>query len=515
MEKKMKNVVPYQLISLMILSVLFLAAGILFAADDQLWQQRQVEVSLGGAFKIVSVREPVGSLTGPQTKGLKSSPFDGLAAPPLAGFSPLIVMAASNKGDRYGDSYEHQLESHYNTGRDLNYPVEQNFIIGIYDSGAVLDLVAWPSAVKMGLTKRLTDNTFPLGGVGGQLDADLTWPVGIFAGGLQAINPNGHIDPNYLVGHSNVSVAVTPEISCGNGESITGVVGTPFVSFYTAVIKNDERITAIVDGQKVSGPRIDILQPGDPAIPEYPRSISIQLGGISMVTTASFYPDIMDIFSGEPYFPTMLSMSGLSIPFGGAFFAEIGVVHGEPGPLNPIQTMRVMVDTGAQSSIMSPGMAAKLSLPRDPDFTVSVCGVGGLQEDVPVYNIDYVRMNAWGGAMEFTKAPFVILDLGSPDGLPLDGVLGMNFFWNRNIVFEPSLLGDGFIHVSDPVAYADADFNGDGQVNMADFAVFAESWLTTSSDQGYHPECDVYLDDSVNMNDFIQLADKWLNGISF
>ena len=124
-------------------------------------------------------------------------------------------------------------------------------------------------------------------------------------------------------------------------------------------------------------------------------------------------------------------------------------------------------------------------------------------------------MNAWGGALEFTRAPFVILELGSPDGLPLDGVLGMNFFWNRNIVFEPSLLGDGFIHVSDPVAYADVDFNDDGKVDMADFGVFAESWLTTSTDAGYHPECDVFLDDLVNMKDFIELVGSWLGGVTF
>ena len=76
-------------------------------------------------------------------------------------------------------------------------------------------------------------------------------------------------------------------------------------------------------------------------------------------------------------------------------------------------------------------------------------------------------------------------------------------------------LGDGFIHVSDPVAYADADFNGDGKVDMADFAVFAEAWLTTSTDAGYHPECDVFLDDLVNMKDFVEVVQSWLDGVTF
>ena len=150
--------------------------------------------------------------------------------------------------------------------------------------------------------------------------------------------------------------------------------------------------------------------------------------------------------------PTLLSMMPESIlTFGGAFFADIGVLEGEPGSTNPIQTIRVLVDTGAQSSIISPTVAANLSLPTEPDFTVDVCGVGGTVEDVPGYYIDYVKISALGGALEFSTAPVVVIDLQSPEGGSLDGVLGMNFFWNRNIVFDPSLTVSSFIHVSDPV----------------------------------------------------------------
>ena len=97
----------------------------------------------------------------------------------------------------------------------------------------------------------------------------------------------------------------------------------------------------------------------------------------------------------------------------------------------------MLVDTGAQSSIMSPNIAANLSLPFEPDFEVDVCGVGGLVSSVPGYWIDFVKINALGGSLEYSKAPFVILDLASPEGGSLDGVLGMSRFGVR-VVYPPA-----------------------------------------------------------------------------
>jgi hypothetical protein len=72
--------------------------------------------------------------------------------------------------------------------------------------------------------------------------------------------------------------------------------------------------------------------------------------------------------------------------------------------------------------------------------------------------------------MEFSHAPFVVFDLASPEGGTLDGVLGMNFFWNRNVIFEPSLVLSSFFHVSDPVPFAAGDFNLDLYVDDVDLA---------------------------------------------
>jgi hypothetical protein len=102
----------------------------------------------------------------------------------------------------------------------------------------MVDLVAGISANILGLTgSYLTDTTMPIGGVGGQIDAAVSQPIGYFAAGLGAINSNGTLDLSKVKGHSNTCIIAAPEIACDTGESISGVIGTPFVSFFTTVMK--------------------------------------------------------------------------------------------------------------------------------------------------------------------------------------------------------------------------------------------------------------------------------------
>ncbi|MFQ5592497.1 MAG: retropepsin-like aspartic protease, partial [Phycisphaerae bacterium] len=170
----------------------------------------------------------------------------------------------------------------------------------------------------------------------------------------------------------------------------------------------------------------------------------------------------------------------------------------------PLVSLRVLVDTGAQTSVIGPGPAADLSLPFDPDFTVSVCGVGGLIDNIPGFYIDYVKIGAQGGALEFSQAPFVVLDLPSPELGSLDGILGMNFFWNRNVIFEPALGASASLHVSDPitVAYSDADVDLD--IDLSDAAALI-SCITGPVPGAVNPICtqmDGDDDDDVDMTDF-------------
>ncbi len=412
--------------------------------------------------------------------------------PRLAGFSPFVAIATSDRGDPLGSNleFDHTLESTY-VGSSLIPGADPDFVIGYLDSGADVNLVAGSSAITLGLYgKNLSLGLAEIGGVGDNtILADITVPVGFFTQGLWAIDSRGQLDFSALVGHSNVCGLATPPIDCGSGESVSGVLGMPLMAFYNTIIRVDTPRHVEVNGTRFSGPDVIIQDKFDP-LPEFTHFISMHLEsafGAIVVTTANYY-----IFPTEPdvpLLPTLLSLAPGLFPSGGLFFTTIKLLEGEPGPINTALSVNVMVDTGAQSSIISRGVAAQLSLPLEPDFTVTVCGVGGLVEGVPGYYIDFVGINALGGALNFSRAPFVVLDLPAPSGGVLEGILGMNFFWNRNVIFEPTLDGSAFLHVSDPIPFAYGDFDADRDVDADD-----TSWIPfCASGPGQlalFPDCD-------------------------
>ncbi|MDO8629031.1 MAG: retropepsin-like aspartic protease [Phycisphaerales bacterium] len=467
--------------------------------------RRELGIRVGGGQAIVAVRRgpAVSPAQGGVSAGAVTYPHP---RPRLAGFSPLIAITTSNKKRSPFDEspWEHLLESTY-AGQHINPFPEADYVIGFLDSGSVVDLASDFYGLVLGLTgPYMTTNTIPIGGVGGTVQAMISQPVGFFAAGFSAINSNGELNFAALKGHSNVSVVVAPDLACGNGEELTAFVGTPFLAFYNSVIRVDSPRRVSYDIRTYLSPEVSIQNQSAP-LPSYPRRFSMELGGISPVATASFFPDFEDLET--PFLPTMLSLTPLSFPTGAVFFANVFLRQGPASPDNPLTPARLMVDTGAQSSIISPAMAANLSLPIEPDFLVDACGVGGLVENIPGYYVDYVKINASGGALEFSRAPFIVLDLGSPEGGPLDGILGMNFFWNRNVIFEPSLTLSSFFHVSDPVPFAAPDFDLDLHVDAPDWAI-QEICFTGPSGNGIGPECehtDLDGDGDVDLADFSAL----------
>ena len=470
---------------------------------------------LANGMKIVSVTP---SAKAPRRSGdiRIAAETPSLPQPPMGGFLPLVVVVTSDRHSSDDFDWEHALTSSY-VGKPLNAPAERNFVVGVLDTGSMVDLVAGDSCQILGIKgSYLTSNVFPIGGVSGTMDTTITKPLGFFAAGLGAIKPDGQLDLTKLVGHTNVSILASPAIECDNGESVSADVGTPFLAFYTTIINVDQHHMVDVRGKTYIGPDIQITDSYKPPTSVYRHKISMELGGMSPVATASYYafPDLSDweniLGEWQPLTPTLLSMAGGDLPMGGSFYADVGVLQGQAGPLNTLQTVRMMVDTGAQSSIISSNIAAKLNLPLEPDFTAKVCGVGGLTE-VPGYYIDYVRINAMGGALEFAHVPFVVIDMDSPEGGSLDGVLGTNLFWNRNMVLEPTTSGTGFLHLSDPVPFAFIDLNRDGVVDGLDFAVFAAAWRTTPDDPAWNPRCDLFTDDVIDARDLEAFMDSWLH----
>ncbi len=468
-------------------------------------EYRETRIRAGRAGTIVAIKSGSATAAAQAREAATQYPHP---RPRLAGFSPWVAITTSDKGHSLGSDFEfeHDLESSYD-GLALNPYVSPNFVIGLLDSGSDVDLAAGTFADTLGLFgENLTPNSITIGGVGGQVDAYITMPIGFFAAGLSAVNSYGDLDYDALVGHSNVCGLAAPTIDCGNGEVLSAVLGMPFMAFHNTYINVDIPRRVVVSGVTYSGPDVQIEIP-DPDEPPYPLAhlIAMEFGGLSpLATTANYYVDFSDLIT--PNIPTLLSLMPGTIPFGGAYFTTIFVREGEPSPDNPVQPARFLVDTGAQSSIMSTRMAAYLSLPFEPDFTVNVCGAGGLVEDVPGYYVDFVKINAWGGALEYSRAPFVLLDLVGPEGTILDGILGMNFFWDRNVIFEPSLGGIPFLHVSEPIPFAYGDFDADLDVDADDTATFGSCFTGTGA-QTLLPECthiDGDEDGDVDLIDFRQ-----------
>jgi hypothetical protein len=181
-----------------------------------------------------------------------------------------------------------------------------------------------------------------------------------------------------------------------------------------------------------------------------------------------------------------------------------------------------MLDTGAQITIVGTNVGSRLALnPNDPDFEVEVQDVTGYITIEPGFYIDSLEIPVLGEWLRFTNVPIVMLDVGSPEGGFLDGIIGMNLFTEFNLV----LRGGGLIGQDPPSLEFEriparligdiAPPEGDGIVDLLDITALAEAWLATPASPNWNPKADMaprFTPDSIiNFLDFAVLADNWLD----
>ena len=110
----------------------------------------------------------------------------------------------------------------------------------------------------------------------------------------------------------------------------------------------------------------------------------------------------------------------------------------------------MMVDTGAQTTVLGEIAAAELDLRLDhPDFEVELQGVGGT-ETAPGFYVDAARIPAGGGAISWARIPVVILNVSSPEGGTLYGIFGSNLIATRDVVFNGAD-SPPYLDVTEPV----------------------------------------------------------------
>jgi len=500
-------------------------------AEQAGWQKEQADWRLGNGSRIKSIAypkekpPPVSSRrqrqkaekklimpqgverTAIQLNATTGAVFaNAIDSPPIDGFVPWIAVTVT---DKRGDEFDFEAVTEYSiVGNYLTSRPDSNYAIGIYDTGASTHVMGNSAGIRAGLfsTGHVTSNTATISGVTGDVEALVSYPIGIFIDGLGAVEPNGLLlDRSGMMGQSNVSIMVGQS---GSPVDLPTAIGSPLSVYFTAVFYNDTQITRTRDGNDYNSPDIRIYQQDDPCIPSYVNTIPLELrplGGVNV----QYVLDPLS-FDFIPLSPSVIVGSLSQSVF---FVASVDLYDGSH---TAIDKTRFMFDTGAQISVIGSRIGARLGInPANPEFEVEIQGVTGDTIMAPGFYIDRIDIPALGEWLSFTNVPVVLLDVPSPEGGTVDGIIGMNLFVDLNFV----LRGGGLFLQDDPsVEYEPinrligdiAPPGGDGAVNFLDLDAFSEAWLATPASANWNAQADLVPDAIIDFRDFAILAQNWL-----
>lgn len=454
-------------------SLLALALAAPLWASGQDWKRNDVDWQAGAAGRIKGIRYPSGSAV--PTLEQRQTPWTSttknqiaiaegqeellVESPPVDGFVPWIAVSITKQR---GDDLE--MEAVVETSVRGSYPTGVNpksdYIIGLFDTGASAHVIGYADATRAGLYKGLlTSNITTVSGVTGSVDALISFPLAVFIGGLDAIAPATlTLDQSGMMGQSNVSVVVGR--NPGTAPDLPTAIGSPMSVYYTTVIRNDSKITLERDGRTFTAPDIDLYEPDDADAPSFTNVIPLELrplGGISVqyIPTLDMGGgsdwDLDDILGGWGSTSTGMDFppAGPSTIIGNSsqslfFIHSVDLFNGVKSALDK---NRFMLDTGAQVTVVGSRMAARLQLnPAAPQFEVEIEGVTGEVTMAPGFYIDALEIPALGRWFRATHVPVVLMDISSPEGGTLDGIIGMNLFVDFNLI----LRGGGLFLDKDP-----------------------------------------------------------------
>jgi predicted aspartyl protease len=462
---------------------------------------------------------PARSAVGEMSLVLESAPGPIVAtlidSPPVSGFVPWIVVTVTD--ERLEDL---EFEAVPQTSVVGNYPAivnpQTDYIIGIFDTGASAHVMGYAGASRAGLfygyPVLLTSNIITVAGVIGTVDALVSMPLGLFIDGLGALEPDGLLlNTSGMVGETNVAIVVGDDP--GGMPDLPTAIGTPLSVYFTTVINNEQQITVTRDSEEFTGPDVRIYEHEDPRIPTYPNIIPLELrplGGQNV----QYVPSMDDLFEFPPMSPSIIVGNSSQSLF---FVHSVDLKEGDK---SAIDKNRFMLDTGAQVSVVGSRIAARLALNiANPEFEVEIQDVTGETVMAPGYYIDSLEIPALGEWLSFTNVPVVLLNVYSPEGGTLDGIIGMNLFSRFNLVLrggglflqdDPTL---EFEPIPEPIVGDIAPEDGDRKVDYLDLTAFADAWLATPQSQNWNARADLAPptpDELINFLDFAILAEHWL-----
>ena len=495
------------------------------------WQKEQADWQTGNGSRIKSIsyppekhppmaksrrpKKPEKELIFPQATRRASAQLKSTAdsevvftntidSPAVDGFTPWIAISVTNaRAD--SETFDANVENSI-VGSYLTSHPESDYIIGIFDTGASAHVMGYEAGHLAGIfaADLLTSNTSTISGVTGEVDAWVSQPLGIFIEGIAAIEPNEKLwNRSKMVGQSNVAIMVGQG---GSPVDLPTAVGSPMSVYFTAAFNNDIIVRRTRAGSDYNTPDIRIYQQDDPCIPIYANTIPLELRPLG-ATSVQYIPGLTGDFDFEPTSPSIIVTS---TSYQSVFF--VASVDLYKGIHSAIDKTRFMLDTGAQVSVVGSRVASRLGLnPAHPDFEVEIQGVTGDISTAPGFYIDAVDIPALGDWLSFTNIPVVLLDVSSPEGGTLDGIIGMNLFTDLNF----TLRGGGMFLQDDPAIYYETisrvtgDINGDGVVDWLDVTALANAWLATPASPNWNDRADLVGDGIINFLDFAVLTQNW------
>ncbi len=436
-------------------------------------------------------------------------------SPPIDGFVPWIAVSLTDARS-YIDLDWSAKDSPYLVGNYLTTYPQLDFAIGLYDTGATTSIMGNVNASRAGAFDAQLDGpyTTTLAGATGSVEANVSLPLGVFIDGLDAIDPypydpNGILDMSSMVGEWNTSILLGLVPQYGAPDLPTAI-GASMAAFYAAHFQVDQHVTVTHNGQNYTGPPITFYSWYDPCLPTYSNRVDLEIRPAGSDVSYFGFLDPVDPTEFVPMIPSMISGESLQSLF---FFPEVDLVDGNK---SAIAQDKFMYDTGAQVTVIGTTIASRLALySQQPDFEVEIIDVTGEITVVDGFYLDSIEIPAMGEWLSFTNVPVVILNVPSPEGDFLNGIIGMNLFAEYNFVFN----GMGFDLYTPPyiefeqIPYhipADiAPLVGDGKVDALDLADFAQAYLATPTSLNWNSRADMVSDATINLYDFAILGKYW------
>jgi predicted aspartyl protease len=443
-------------------------------------------------------------------------------SPPIDGFVPWVVVSITDEhgGDIWDIDAVPETEV---IGNHLTENPQSDYAIGVFDTGASVHIIGDDDALKTGIYDAglVTSFEVQLIGATGTAIGYASQPLGVFIAGLDILEPSGLLlDDSGMLGETNVSIVVGDPVESPDLPTATGI---PLGVYTSAAFCNNKQLSVTIDGNDFNSPYISFYSLDDFSAPSYSNIIDLQLRPSDAAAVQYMPCDLIGDCGEDPEgSPAIPSTTWGFLPTQSLYFLPWVNLADSSYSINFIDGF--MFDTGAQVTVISRTVASGLHLSTsNPDFTVEIQDVTGEITIAPGFYIDSLDIPADGEWLEYTNVPVIALNIDSPEGGFLDGIIGMNLFVDLNFVIKGGgLMGQGYSPTLEfkPACRITGDIVpkcGNCIVDYLDLTELVSHWLETSISPDWNPECDMAPpsspDGMVNFLDFAVLAEHWLEGI--